>query len=74
MTLVFAWGSALRGCLVCVARGFFGEVGGLFVLAGGGGGGGPRGGGGGGGGGPARWGIILWGVDTFLIFPKFLKF
>ena len=63
MTLVFAWGSALRGCLVCVARGFFGEVGGLFVLAEGGGRGGP-----------ARWGIILWGVDTFLIFPKFLKF
>ena len=63
MTLVFAWGSALRGCLVCVARGFFGEVGGLFVLAGGGGGGGP-----------ARGGNIQWGVDTFLIFPKFLKF
>ena len=25
-------------------------------------------------GGAGRWAIILWGLDTFLIFPNFLRF
>ena len=47
------------GGLVSVFRGFSTSVGGAFILAGGGVAG--------------RGAIILWGLDTFVIFPNFLR-
>ena len=46
--------------LISVFQGFSASIGKAFILAGGGGGAG-------------RWAIILWGLDTFLIFPNFLS-
>ena len=49
------------GGLIAIFWDFFANAGEIFILAGG------RGGGAG------RWAIILWSLDTFLIFPIFLS-
>ena len=54
--LVFAWGGALRWKFGFYFSGVLGQDWRNFHF----------------GGGDARWGIILWGLDTFLIFPNFL--
>ena len=45
-----------REGLVSVFHEFSAGIGGAFILAGG----------------TGRWAIILWGLDTFLMFPDFL--
>ena len=54
LALVFVWSSALQESLISVFEEFFDNIGRIFILEGGGGAG--------------HGALILWGLDTFLIF------
>ena len=57
LALVFLWGGTPRGGLIAVFRDFFCWCWQNFYV----------------GAGTGRWAIILGGLDTFLIFPNFLR-
>ena len=62
LALVFGWGGTRQGSLVSVFQGFFAIIGEMFIFAGVGGEGGA-----------VHGAFILWGLDTFLLSPNFLR-